>query len=161
ILVNMVSVYEEIRIGKISRKSWESYMESELRTASRLALGASKRMKRRKDGRIILFSDWVAASGRPRYRNFLPYYVAKAAIVGLVESLALELAPGILVNAVAPGPILPPKKISPEEKRSVSRATPLARWGGAAEVAKAVLFLVETDFVTGECIRVDGGRHLL
>ena len=78
----------------------------------------------------------------------------------MTESLALELAPDILVNAVAPGPILAPPDLTPEEDAAVQRATPLGRWGGADEVAKAVLFLMETDFVTGESIRVDGGRHL-
>jgi NAD(P)-dependent dehydrogenase (short-subunit alcohol dehydrogenase family) len=79
---------------------------------------------------------------------------------GIAQSLALELAPEILVNAIAPGPILAPPDLTPEDNARTIEATPLARWGGAEEIAKAVLFLVETDFVTGECIRVDGGRHL-
>ena len=78
----------------------------------------------------------------------------------MTQSLALNLAPDILVNAIAPGPIAAPPGISADENARVLDATPLHRWGGAAEIAKAVLFLVETDFVTGECIRVDGGRHL-
>jgi NAD(P)-dependent dehydrogenase (short-subunit alcohol dehydrogenase family) len=73
----------------------------------------------------------------------------------------LELAPDILVNAIAPGPILAPADLTPEENARIVEATALARWGGAGEIAKAVLFLIDTDFVTGECIRVDGGRHLL
>ena len=73
----------------------------------------------------------------------------------LPESLALDLAPEILVNAIAPGPILAPPDLTPEENAKTIEATPLARWGGAEEIATAVLFLVETDFVTGECIRVD------
>jgi NAD(P)-dependent dehydrogenase (short-subunit alcohol dehydrogenase family) len=61
---------------------------------------------------------------------------------------------------VAPGPILKPPQFSDEEDREVMRATPLQRWGGAVEVAKTVLFLIETEFITGETVRVDGGRHL-
>lgn len=160
VLVNMVSVYEKVRIGKVDRKGWENKMESEVRTAVQLSLEAARAMKGKSGGRIILFTDWVAASGRPRYKDYLPYYVAKAAVGGLCQSLALEFAPRILVNTIAPGPILPPEKISAKEKREVSRLTPLGRWGGAEEVAKVVCFLVETNFVTGECIRVDGGRHL-
>jgi NAD(P)-dependent dehydrogenase (short-subunit alcohol dehydrogenase family) len=72
----------------------------------------------------------------------------------------LELAPDILVNAVAPGPILPPPGLGRAADREVLRATPLGRWGGTEEIAKAVLFFIESDFVTGECLRVDGGRHL-
>jgi NAD(P)-dependent dehydrogenase (short-subunit alcohol dehydrogenase family) len=116
-------------------------------------------MKTSGGGRIVNISDWLPASGRPRYKGFIPYYVSKAAVVALTQSFALELAPEILVNAIAPGPILAPPNLSPEENAKTIEATPLRRWG-AGEIAKAVLFLIETDFVTGECIRVDGGRHL-
>jgi NAD(P)-dependent dehydrogenase (short-subunit alcohol dehydrogenase family) len=103
----------------------------------------------------------VARSGRPRYRGYLPYYVAKAGIIALTEALALELASDqILVNAVAPGPIVAPEGTSDEEFAAVERATPLGRWGGEIEIAKAVLALVDSDFITGETIRVDGGRHV-
>ena len=81
--------------------------------------------------------------------------------MALTEALALELAGDqILVNAVAPGPIVAPDDISNEDYVAVERETPVGRWGGELEVAKAVLALVETDFVTGETLRVDGGRHL-
>ena len=82
------------------------------------------------------------------------------AVLGLAQALALELAPEILVNAIAPGPILAPADLSDEEDAEVRRATPLGRWGGPEEIAKTALFLIETDFVTGECIRVDGGRRV-
>ena len=112
-------------------------------------------------GRIINFTDWVARSGRPRYKGYLPYYVAKHGVIGLTEALALELAEDqILVNAVAPGPIMAPPGTTDEEYKAVEAATPLGRWGGEAEIVRAVMFLIETDFVTGETIRVDGGRHV-
>ena len=82
-------------------------------------------------------------------------------MIALTEALALELAgDGILVNAVAPGPIVAPPDMSDEEARAVERATPLGRWGGGDEIVKVVLGLLESDFITGETIRVDGGRHL-
>ena len=88
----------------------------------------------------------------------LPNRIMKSA---LSEALALELAPDqILVNTVAPGPIIAPDGTSDEEFAAVERATPLGRWGGEIEIAKAVLALVDSDFITGETIRVDGGRHL-
>jgi NAD(P)-dependent dehydrogenase (short-subunit alcohol dehydrogenase family) len=87
--------------------------------------------------------------------------VAKAGAIALTEALALELAAdGILVNAVAPGPIVAPQGTTEEEHRAVEAATPLGRWGGADAIVRAVMFLIETDFVTGETIRVDGGRHI-
>jgi NAD(P)-dependent dehydrogenase (short-subunit alcohol dehydrogenase family) len=103
----------------------------------------------------------VAASGRPRYAGYVPYYVAKKGVIGLTEALALELAPDqILVNAIAPGPILAPPGTSDEESKAVEAATPLGRWGGEEAIVRAALFLIDTDFVTGETIRVDGGRHV-
>jgi NAD(P)-dependent dehydrogenase (short-subunit alcohol dehydrogenase family) len=118
-------------------------------------------MRRGGGGRIVNFTDWVAASGRPRYTGFVAYYVAKAAVKALTEALALELATDrILVNAIAPGPILAPPGTSEAELEEVARATPLGRWGGEAEIVKAVLAFIDSDFVTGETLRVDGGRHL-
>jgi NAD(P)-dependent dehydrogenase (short-subunit alcohol dehydrogenase family) len=118
-------------------------------------------LRRSGGGRIINFADWVARSGRPRYRGFLPYYVAKAGVIALTEALALELASDqILVNAIAPGPIVAPEGTSDEELKEVERATPLGRWGGEIEIAKAVMALIDSDYITGETIRVDGGRHV-
>jgi NAD(P)-dependent dehydrogenase (short-subunit alcohol dehydrogenase family) len=118
-------------------------------------------MRRQGGGRIINFGDWVARSGRPRYRGFVPYYVAKAGVIALTEALALELASdNILVNAIAPGPILAPSATSAEDARAVEQATPLGRWGGEMEIAKGVLALLDSDFITGETLRIDGGRHL-
>jgi NAD(P)-dependent dehydrogenase (short-subunit alcohol dehydrogenase family) len=162
ILVNMASLYQKMPLETLTEDQlWRDNLETDLGSAYRLALRVAPLMNKRGSGRIINFTDWVAASGRPRYKGYAPYYVAKIGVKGLTEALALELAPTILVNAVAPGPILPPKAATPEEIENVRGATPLARWGGVAEIVKAVLFFIETDFVTGECLRVDGGRHLL
>ncbi len=162
ILVNMASVYERTPLKTLSVKDWDRSIDANLKHAYYLSLQAAPLMKRTGGGRIINFTDWTAQSGRPRYKDLIPYYIAKSGVVGLTEALALELAPGILVNAIAPGPILAPAGgISKKENQEVVHATPLKKWGGAAEIAKVVLFLIETDFVTGECIRVDGGRHLI
>ncbi|MBI1784602.1 SDR family oxidoreductase [Candidatus Sumerlaeota bacterium] len=160
ILVNMASSYERRGLKQLTAEDWERAMGVDARGSYLMSLAAAPFMKKRGAGRIINFSDWVAASGRPRYDSYLSYYTAKSAVLGLTQALALELAPAILVNAIAPGPILPPPGMSLMERRKVINSTPLARWGGPAEIAKAVLFLVDSDFVTGECIRVDGGRHL-
>src|SRR5207244_11349256 len=104
---------------------------------------------------------WIARSGRPRYLGYVPYYVATTGVIALTEALALELADdNILVNAIAPGPILAPPGTTAQELETVEKATPLGRWGGEIEIAKAVLALLDGDFITGETIRVDGGRHL-
>lgn len=158
ILVNMASTYE--RTPQPSAADWNAALDANARSAFLFSVHAAPLMKAAGGGRIINISDWLAISRRPRYAGYTPYYVSKAAVAALTESMALELAPTILVNAIAPGPILAPPDLDAAEAAEVIAATPLARWGGAEEIAKAALFLIDSDFVTGEAIRVDGGRHL-
>jgi len=161
ILINMASVYVRRPFADLTVADWSAVMDVDLRAAFLCAHAAAPHMRAQGGGRIVNFSDWIARSGRPRYLGYLPYYVAKAGAVALTEALAIELAAdNILVNAIAPGPILAPPGTSEEELRTVERATPLGRWGGEIEIAKAVLALLDSDFITGEIIRVDGGRHL-
>jgi NAD(P)-dependent dehydrogenase (short-subunit alcohol dehydrogenase family) len=161
VLVNMASVYSAVAFDDTDEHAWNRVIDVDLRAAFLCARAAVPHMRRAGGGRIVNFSDWVAASGRPRYAGFLPYYVAKAGAIALTEALALELAGDrILVNAIAPGPIVAPPGTTDEELRAVEEATPLGRWGGPGAIVRAVMFLVETDFVTGETIRVDGGRHI-
>ncbi|MBI1754960.1 SDR family oxidoreductase [Candidatus Azambacteria bacterium] len=109
-------------------------------------------------GKIVTISDWSVLA-RP-YKDYLPYNAAKAAVEGLTIALAKELAPYVTVNAVAPGPILAPPGLTHEENAEVLSKTPLARWGGPEEIAKAVLYFFEADFVTGVVLPVDGGRTI-
>lgn len=161
ILVNMASNYVRKPFDALTAADWDAAHTVDVRGAFLCAHAAAPVMRRRGGGRIINFSDWVARSGRPRYQGYLAYYVAKAGVMALTEALALELAGDqILVNAVAPGPILPPASTTDEERKAVEDATPLGRWGGEGEIVKAVLALIHSDFITGETIRVDGGRHL-
>jgi NAD(P)-dependent dehydrogenase (short-subunit alcohol dehydrogenase family) len=161
ILINMASLYAEKPFAGLTAADWDRQLAVDLRATFLFAHAAAPLMKKAGGGRIINFSDWVAASARPRYPGFTPYYVAKAGVKALTETLALELAGDqILVNAIAPGPILAPPEMSKAESDAVVKSTPLGRWGGEDEIAKAVMFLVNSDFVTGETIRVDGGRHI-
>jgi len=161
VLVNMASVYASVPFDETDQAVWSRVVDVDLRGAFLCAHAAVPHMRAQGGGRIVNFADWTPASGRPRYPGFLPYYVAKAGVIALTEALALELAPdNILVNAVAPGPIMAPTGITGDELKAVEAATPLGRWGGPDAIARAVTFLIETDFVTGETVRVDGGRHL-
>jgi NAD(P)-dependent dehydrogenase (short-subunit alcohol dehydrogenase family) len=161
ILINMASLYVAKPFEALTADDWDRQLAVDLRASFLFAHAARPQMAKSGGGRIINFADWVAASARPRYPGYLPYYVAKAGVKALTEVLALELAADqILVNAVAPGPILAPPDMSRQESDAVVKSTPLGRWGGEEEIAKAVMFLIESDFVTGETLRVDGGRHV-
>lgn len=160
-LVNMASVYGSTPFDGLTEAWWDKDLTVNLKSAYLCARAAVPAMRARGGGRIVNFADWLARSGRPAYHGFTSYYVAKAGIIALTEALALELARDqILVNAIAPGPILAPPDMDPAEIDAVASATPVGRWGGEVEIAKAVTALIETDFITGETVRVDGGRHL-
>jgi NAD(P)-dependent dehydrogenase (short-subunit alcohol dehydrogenase family) len=162
ILINMASVYTRRSFDELRVADWNAVIDVDLRGAFLCSHAAALQMKRQGGGgRIVNFSDWIARSGRPRYTGYLPYYVAKTGVIALTEALALELAAdNILVNAIAPGPILPPPGTTDEESKAVVEATPLGRWGGEMEIVKGVLAFLESDFITGETLRIDGGRHV-
>ncbi len=162
ILIHMAALYRGKTFEELTEEDWDQALAVNLKSAFLCTQAVAPIMRRQGGGRIITFADWLARSGRPRYRGFLPYYVSKHGVIGLTEALALELAEdNILVNCIAPGPILKPPDLREEENQEVLAATPLKRWGGEGEIAKAVLALIASEFITGECIRVDGGRHVL
>jgi NAD(P)-dependent dehydrogenase (short-subunit alcohol dehydrogenase family) len=161
VLVNMASVYQAAPIGELDAATWRRHLGVDLDGTFFCSIAALPLLRKTGGGRIINFSDWLPASARPRYKGYTTYYVAKAGVKALTEALALEVAgDGILVNAIAPGPILAPPDTSEQEHEAVERNIPIGRWGGPEAIVTAVLALIESDFITGETIRVDGGRHL-
>lgn len=161
VLVNMASIYVSKPFSELTVEEYDENIAVDMRSAFICSRAAWPHMRRSGEGHIINFSDWLSRSGRPRYAGYLPYYVAKTGVIGLTEALALELAPDkIRVNAIAPGPILAPPETTDEELASVEKATPLGSWGGEKAISDAVLALLGCDFITGETVRVDGGRHV-
>lgn len=161
VVINMASVYKAVPLDQMHEATWHRQLDVDLHGTFRVCRAAIPLLRRSGGGRIINFTDWVVASGRPRYTGCVAYYVAKAGVKALTEALALELAAdGILVNAIAPGPILPAPDITDDEREAVAEATPLGRWGGPEELGKAIDALIDSEFITGETIRVDGGRHV-
>ena len=162
VLINMASVYSAVPFDATDEKAWDRVVDVDLKAAFSVPT-----RRCRISVRLAADESSTSRTGSPSVDDrgtpaILPYYVAKRAVIGLTEALALELAADqILVNAVAPGPIVAPPGTSPEELADVAAVPrPLGRWGGEAEITKAVAFLLESDFVTGETIRVDGGRHV-
>ena len=161
-LVHMASPYPKTILGEITMDKFDDIMRSIAGSAILLGQEISLKMSRGAGsgsaGKIIFFSDWSVLS-RP-FENYVVYNAAKAAVEAVTKSLARELAPNITVNAIAPGPILAPPDLTEEENKEVLAKTPLARWGGAEEIAKAVLYLFDSDFTTGIILPVDGGRSI-
>jgi len=161
ILVNMASIYVSKPFSMLTVEEYDENIAVDMRSAFVCSRAAWPHMRRNGGGHIVNFSDWLSRSGRPRYTGYLPYYVAKTGVIGLTEALALELAPDkIRVNAIAPGPILAPPETTDEELAAVEKSTPLGSWGGEKAISDAVLALLSCDFITGETVRVDGGRHV-
>lgn len=163
VLINMTSTYVQTPFDELQPVDYEDAISSNLTAQYYTSVAAAKAMQRQPleneiQGKIIHFTDW--AVDRP-YPGYLPYMVAKGGLVALTKALAVELAPAITVNAIAPGTIEPPPNVSPDQLERIRRSSALNRLGSPNDVTQAVLYLIEgTDYVTGEVLRVDGGRFL-
>lgn len=160
LLVNNASRYYRTHFGKVTEYAWDDLMISNLRAPFFLAQAAAPYLIETK-GRIINISDIHA--WRPM-RNYSVYCISKAGMMMLTRVLAKELAPHVLVNAIAPGAIIWPEgenALSSEEMEAIVNKTPLARSGSVDDIARVALFLArDADFMTGEVMAIDGGRHL-
>jgi pteridine reductase len=159
-LVNNASSFYATPLGKIDLRAWEDLIGTNLRAPLFLAQAAAPHLRARQ-GAIVNVVDIHAE--RP-LREFVVYSVAKGGLATLTRSLALELAPEVRVNGVAPGAIVWPEEgahFSEAERARIASQTPLERIGSPDDVAGAVkYFLFDAPFVTGEILAVDGGRHL-
>jgi len=158
VLVNNASIFYPKKIGRVELRHWEELVGSNLRAPLFLAQAAAPHLRAAR-GAIVNITDIHA--DRP-LKGFPVYSVAKAGLAALTRSLALELAPEVRVNAVAPGAIAWPEdeKFENAERRRIVATTPLGRIGDPSDVAQAVHFLVSAPFVTGQTIAVDGGRSI-
>jgi NAD(P)-dependent dehydrogenase (short-subunit alcohol dehydrogenase family) len=156
VLVNNAAIFPRTPWAELDETAWDRAIDVNLKGSFLFAKAAGDRMKAQKSGKIINIADW--AGERP-YRNYLPYCVSKAGVIALTKALALELAPEVQVNAVAPGPVLLPERMTEAQKAKVIAGTPLKRIGSPEDIASAVIFLLEgSDFITGAVLPVDGGR---
>ncbi len=130
-------------------------MDTNARAPFFLCQAAAPHIRRAGGGVIVNIADWAGL--RP-YADFIPYCASKAALLSLNTALAKALAPDIRVNAVLPGPVMLPPATSPKQAEKVRQATLVKRLGTPEDIARAVIYLIENDFVTGAALPVDGGR---
>ncbi len=155
-LVNSAAVMLRTPIGETSVAQWDAMFALNVRAPYFLAQRAAPAL-RASHGSIVNIADLAAFETWPAY---VPHGMTKAAVVQMTRALAHALAPEVRVNAVAPGVVLLPDGWSDDDAERLRRTTPLQRLGTPEDVAGAVVFLIEADYVTGEVIKVDGGRHV-
>jgi NAD(P)-dependent dehydrogenase (short-subunit alcohol dehydrogenase family) len=154
-LVHSASNFRRAPLAETTEAVWDSAMNVNARAGLLMAREAAPVLRQRR-GRIVLVSDLLA---RDPEKNYLAHAVSKSAVEGLTRALAVELAPEVLVNAVAPGTVLVPDGTSAEVAEKLARRVPLRRNGTPEDVAKAVVFLCAgPDFITGQVLAVDGGQ---
>ena len=158
ILVNSASVFAAATADNAAPEHWDSQMDANARAPFFVAQHAARLMRSNGGGKIINIVD---VAGEVIWPGYLPYSVSKAALIAVNRGLAKAWAPDIHVNAIAPGPVLFPEDYTDEQKRLAIDRTLLKRAGSPADVVRATIFLIENDYITGEVIHVDGGRHIL
>lgn len=160
VLINNASSYYATEIGQINEENWLDLIGSNLKAPMFLAQAAAPEL-RKQGGTIVNITDMHIE--RPK-KGYVVYSVAKAGLVTLTKSLALELSPEVRVNAVAPGPVQWPEnnpQFDEVYRQRVISQTLLKRIGNPSDIAKAVKFLIyDAPFVTGHVLAVDGGRSL-
>jgi len=158
ILVNSASVFLPATADETTPALWDSQMDSNAKAPFFVAQNAARLMMHRSQGKIINIAD---VAGEVIWPGYFAYSVSKAALIAVNRGLAKTYAPKIQVNAIAPGPVLLPEYYTPDQKKSAIERTLLKREGSPRDIVAAVVFLLENDYITGELVHVDGGRHLL
>lgn len=158
VIVNGASLFDKTTIPTNDLDTWHRVTRISIDGAFYVCNRLIPTMLARGGGAIVSIIDlsvWQA------WHNFTAHAVGKAGLLALTRQLALELAPTIRVNAVAPGPVLPPPGSDEKQIARGAKRTLLQRWGSPDDVARAVLYLIEADFVTGDVLTVDGGERLV
>jgi len=158
LLVNNASTFYPTPIDEISEDHWEKLVGSNLKGPLFLIQGLKEKLKE-SNGSIINITDTNLTKG---VANYSIYSAAKAGLEAITKGLARELAPKIKVNAIAPGAMLEPPDVTWTEgqKNRVIESIPLKRMGSEKDIANAVKFLAHSEYITGQIIKVDGGRSL-
>jgi len=158
VLVNSAAIFYRTPFATLSEADWDRFLTVNLKAPFLLCRQIGEIMCRQGRGKIINLAD---IAGAKVWAEFIPYSVSKAGLIALTKGLAKALAPAVQVNAIAPGTVLLPDDSAREEQARAVERVPLRRLGSIDDIARAVLYLIESDFVTGEVLTVDGGQRLL
>lgn len=156
ILVNSAAIMVRSPLDEITAESWDDTFALNLRAPFFCARAAAHAMGER-GGVIVNLADLAGIEAWPAYAA---HGISKAGVIHMTRVLARILAPRVRVNAIAPGAVLLPEHWSAEDAAHLVRTTPLGRIGSPEDVAHAMLYLIEADYVTGDLVIVDGGRHI-
>ncbi|HOT90182.1 MAG TPA: SDR family oxidoreductase [Anaerolineae bacterium] len=157
VLVNNAAIFEHGDWDDTTEENWDRHFAINLKAPFFLSQAFAMQVGRERRGHIVNIADWRGV--RPG-SDHIAYTLTKAGLVAMTQSLALALAPNIQVNAIAPGLILPPPGRDQAYLESKAAQVPARRIGSPEEIAHALLFLLRSDFVTGELVYVTGGEHL-
>jgi pteridine reductase len=157
VIINNASIFEPLTWDTCDLSSWSRHMDINLTAPFLISQAFARGLPEGETGRIVNILDW--RSLRPGASHFA-YTISKAALASLTQSLAVALAPRVIVNGLALGAILPPTDGS--NSRDIVKSIPVGRWASSGEVVESLLFLINgPTYITGEIIHVDGGRHLV
>ena len=156
ILVNSASPFVRKQLHETTLADWNFVLGALLEGPFLFAQAFAPGMTARGEGVIVNILDQAAFGPFPAY---LAHSVGKHGLLGLTRNLAVALAPSVRVNAIAPGPVLPPPDYTPEQNNRIAAKTLLQRWGSPDDVVKALLYLIDADYVTGDVLFVDGGER--
>ena len=156
VLINSAAVMMRTPVGEVQSSEWDEMFALNLRAPFFCAQAVAPHMRAR-GGAIVNIAD---LAGLETWPGYIPHGIAKAGIIHMTRALARVLAPHIRVNAVAPGTVLLPDDWPAQAAERLARTTPLGRNGSPDDVSRAVLYLLDADYVTGDLLIVDGGRHV-
>jgi pteridine reductase len=158
VLVNSAAIFEDASLAATTDELYDRHLAINLKAPCFLCREFVRRLPAGRTACIVNLADWRAETPPA---DFLAYTLSKAGVVALTKALALQLAPQVRVNAIAPGAMLPPPGEEEEPWRSTKLPEiPLRRTGSPDDIAAAAVYLVNSNFVTGEVLHVTGGEHL-
>ncbi len=156
LVVASAASFEHVQLADVDDDAWDRSLSLNLASPFALVQRAVPAL-RAAQGSVVFVT---CSSATVPMRGYLPYVVSKGALKHLMKTLALELAPDVRVNAVAPGTVMPPPSYDAAAIARLARAIPLARVGSPEDIARAVVYLASSPFVTGHELAVDGGRSV-